>query len=205
MARIAVIGGSGYAGRSIIAEAVSRGHTVLAVARRVPSERHAGAIYIEGSLTDVPDLVAQLIGVDVVVSAVAPRGDMLGLVRPNITALVTYLPDDVRVGVIGGAVSALVTPEGERLVDLPSVADEYMPEALESVGILDDLKAGPSSLDWFHLRPTGGFEGWDAEDRSEADGGWIVTDAEGEAHTDSADLAVAVVDEIEQPRRTRTA
>ena len=85
MARIAVIGGSGYAGRHIVAEAVSRGHSVLAIARRIPSERQSGAIYIEGSLTDVPDLLAQLQGVDVVVSAVAPRGDMQGLVRPNIT------------------------------------------------------------------------------------------------------------------------
>ena len=65
MARIAVIGGSGYAGRHIVAEAVSRGHTVLSIARRIPSERHEGALYIEGSLTDVPDLLAQLEGVDV--------------------------------------------------------------------------------------------------------------------------------------------
>ena len=32
MARIAVIGGTGYAGRHIIAEAVERGHTVVSVA-----------------------------------------------------------------------------------------------------------------------------------------------------------------------------
>ena len=89
MARIAVIGGSGYAGRHIVAEAVSRGHTVLSIARRIPSERHEGALYVEGSLTDVPDLLAQLEGVDVVVSAVAARGEMEGLVRPNVAALVS--------------------------------------------------------------------------------------------------------------------
>ena len=33
MARIAVIGGTGYAGSNIVAEAVSRGHTVVSVAR----------------------------------------------------------------------------------------------------------------------------------------------------------------------------
>jgi len=92
MARIAVIGGSGYAGRHIVAEAVSRGHSVLSIARRIPAERHAGAIYVEGSLTDVPDLLAQIEGVDVVVSAVAPRGEMQGLVRSNIGALVSLLP-----------------------------------------------------------------------------------------------------------------
>jgi putative NADH-flavin reductase len=39
MTRIAVIGGTGYAGRHIVAEAVRRGHTVVSVARSVPSER----------------------------------------------------------------------------------------------------------------------------------------------------------------------
>ena len=130
MARIAVIGGTGYAGRHIVEEAVKRGHSVLAIARRIPSERFAGAIYIEGSLTDVPDLLAQLQGVDVVISAVAPRGDMAGLVRPNLASLVSLLPADVRVGVVGGAGGSLIAEGGERLVDQPSFAEEYKPEAL---------------------------------------------------------------------------
>ena len=71
MARIAVIGGTGYAGRHIVAEAVSRGHTVVSVARSVPAERVEGATYVEGTLLDVPGLVAELEGVDVIVSAVA--------------------------------------------------------------------------------------------------------------------------------------
>ena len=67
MARIAVIGGTGYAGRHIVAEAVERGHTVVSVARSIPGERIPGATYVEGTLLDVPSLVAELQGVDVVV------------------------------------------------------------------------------------------------------------------------------------------
>jgi putative NADH-flavin reductase len=205
MARIAVIGGSGYAGRQIVAEAVRRGHTVLSIARRVPSERVHGAMYIEGSLTDVPDLLAQIVGVDVVVSAVPPRGDMAGLVRPNIAALVSTLPEDVRLGVIGGAVSSLVTATGERIVDLPSVAGDYMPEALESIGVLDDLQAVGGSLDWFHIHPSGGFEGWDPDEPTSSESGWIITDASGQRSISGIDLEVAVVDEIEDPRSARGA
>jgi hypothetical protein len=205
MARIAVIGGSGYAGRQIVAEAVRRGHTVLSIARRVPSERVHGAMYIEGSLTDVPDLLAQLVGVDVVVCAVPARGDMAGLVRPNIAALVSTLPEDVRLGVIGGAVSSLVTADGGRIVDLPSVAGDYMPEALESVGILDDLQAAGESADWFHIHPSGGFEGWDPDEPTSSESGWTITDAAGQTSLSGIDLEVAVVDEIENPRRARGA
>ena len=78
MARIAVIGGTGYAGRHIVAEAVSRGHTVVSVARNGARGADRGCHVLEGTLLDVPGLVAELQGVDVVVSAVAPRGDMVG-------------------------------------------------------------------------------------------------------------------------------
>ena len=112
MPRIAVIGGTGYAGSHIVTEAVRRGHTVVSIARSVPTERIEGATYLEGTVLDVPGLVAQLEGVDVVVSAVAPRGDMEGKLRPAIAELVTALPENVRVGVVGGAGGSLVAEGG---------------------------------------------------------------------------------------------
>jgi len=108
VSRIAVIGGTGYAGSHIVAEAVRRGHTVVSVARSVPAERLEGATYIEGTVLDVPGLTAELEGVDVVVSAVAPRGDMLGKLRPAIAQLASVLPESVRLGVVGGAGGSLV-------------------------------------------------------------------------------------------------
>ena len=68
MSNIAVIGGTGYAGRHIVAEAAGRGHTVLSVARRVAGERVPGVTYVEGTLLDVPSLLAELQGVDAAVS-----------------------------------------------------------------------------------------------------------------------------------------
>ena len=206
MARIAVIGGTGYAGRHIVAEAVERGHTVVSVARSIPGERIAGATYIEGTLLDVPSLVAELQGVDVVVSAVPARGDMVGLVRPAVAELLAALPDTVRIGVIGGAGGSLSAPGGPRVVDLPSFTEEYKPEAFEAIGILEDLEATPASRDFFFLHPAGGFGMWNPGERtgSYRDGGdVIVTDDGGESFISGADLAVAVIDEIENPKHRR--
>ncbi len=206
MARIAVIGGTGYAGSHIVAEAVSRGHTVVSVARSVPNERIEGATYIEGTLLDVPSLVAELEGVDVVVVAVPARGDMEGQVRTNVAELVAELPGTVRVGVIGGAGGSLIAPGGERLVDQPSFTEEYKPEALEAIGVLEDLQQGPASRDWFYVHPAGGFGFWNPGERTGAyrDGGDVlVTDADGESFISGADLGVAVVDEIEDPKHSR--
>jgi putative NADH-flavin reductase len=206
MARIAVIGGTGYAGRHIVTEAVNRGHTVVSVARSVPAERVEGATYVEGTILDVPSLVAELDGVDVVVSTIPARGDMLGLVRPNVAALVAALPETVRVGVIGGAGGSLVAPGGERLVDQPSFTDEYKPEALEAIEILEDLQATDASRDWFYVHPAGGFGVWNPGERTGTyrDGGDVlVTDADGESFISGADLGVAVIDEIENPKHSR--
>lgn len=205
MALIAVLGGTGYAGRHIVAEAVDRGHTVLSVARSVPSERVPGATYIEATLLDVPGLVAQLEGVDVVVSAIAPRGEMEGMVRPNLEALNTVLPDAVRIGVIGGAGGSLVAPGGPRVVDA-GFPEDFKAEALEAIGVLEDLQNDVSGRDWFFVHPAGGFGAWNPGERTGAyrDGGdVIVTNAEGESFISGADLAVAVLDEIENPKHSR--
>lgn len=206
MTRIAVLGGTGYAGRNIVAEAVSRGHTVVSVARSVPSDRVEGATYVEGTILDVPGLVAELEGVEVIVSTIPARGDMVGKVRPGVEELVAELPANVRVGVIGGAGGSLVAPEGPRLVDLDSFTEEYKPEALEAIGILEDLEATPASRDWFYVHPAGGFGAWNAGERTGVyrDGGDVlVTDADGESYISGPDLGVAVVDEIENPRHSR--
>ncbi|WP_159501329.1 NAD(P)-dependent oxidoreductase [Microbacterium sp. 18062] len=206
MTRIAVIGGTGYAGSHIVAEAVRRGHTVLSVARTVPGERVEHATYLEGTLLDIPSLATELQGVEVVVSAVAARGDMLGLVRPALAQLNSVLPEDVRIGVVGGAGGSLVAEGGPRLIDTPEFAEEYKPEAREALDVLEDLRADASGRDWFYVHPAGGFGVWAPGDRTGAyrDGGHVlVTDADGESFISGADLAVAVLDEIENPRHSR--
>lgn len=206
MARIAVIGGTGYAGRHIVEEAIRRGHTVVSVARKAPAERIHGVTYIEGTILDVPNLVAELEGADVVVAAVAPRGDMRGRVRSNLAELAETLPKTVRIGVIGGAGGSLVAPGGPRLVDTDGFDEEHKPESLEAYGVLEDLRSGAAARDWFYVHPAGGFGAWNPGERtgSYRDGGDVlVVDEQGESYISGADLGVAVIDEIEDPKHRR--
>ncbi|MFS0866798.1 NAD(P)-dependent oxidoreductase [Microbacterium sp. 179-B 1A2 NHS] len=205
MTRIAVIGGTGYAGSHIVREAVTRGHTVVSVARTLPADRIDGATYVEGTLLDAPALAAELDGVEVVVVSVAPRGDMAGKVRPSVAELLVQLPAEVRVGVIGGAGGSLVAPEGPRLVD-SGFPDEFKPEALEAIDILGDLKSDATGRDWFYVHPAAGFGVWAPGERTGTyrDGGDVlVTGEDGESFISGPDLGVAVVDEIESPKHSR--
>jgi putative NADH-flavin reductase len=207
MARISVFGGTGYTGGNIVAEAVKRGHTVTSVSRSLPEQRVDGVDYLTGSLLDPDTRAKALANADVVVVAVAPRGDMAGQVHPGITALAAEAERaGVRIGVIGGAGSLHVAEGGPRLFDTPDFPAEYKPESLEMAAALDDLRAAPESLDWFYLCPPaafGGFAPGEARGTYRVADDLLLTDDEGNSFIGGADFGTAVVDEIEQPAHRR--
>ena len=81
MSRITVIGGTGYAGSAIVAEAAARGHEVTALSRSLPDEPVPGVNYVQGDATDESALSSAVSGADVVVGALAPRGPLAGSFR----------------------------------------------------------------------------------------------------------------------------
>lgn len=125
--------------------------------------------------------------------------------RGAIAELVAALPEEVRVGVIGGAGGSLVAPGGPRLIDT-DFPEEFKPEAFEAIGVLEDLQATDAARDWFFVHPAAAFGAFNPGERTGRyrDGGDVmVTDEAGESHLSGADLAVAVLDEIESPRHHR--
>ncbi len=75
MAVITVIGGTGYAGAAIVAEAHARGHQVTSISRTLPGAKLDGVTY---KTADVTAGVPSLDGADEVVAALSPRGSNLG-------------------------------------------------------------------------------------------------------------------------------
>ncbi len=206
MARIIVFGGTGFAGRHIVQEAVSRGHEVLAVSRNEPGDPVDGATYRQGTALDLAPLAEDFIGAEAVVSALSPRGDMTDKVLEaldNLTHQVTGT--STRIGVIGGAGGSLVAPGGPRLFD-QGFPEEYKHEAQVGIDSLALLEASDASIDWFFIHPAEVFGAWAEGERTGhyRDGGdVIVRDADGKSYISGADLAVAVVDEIEQGNHRR--
>jgi len=209
MTRIHVFGGTGYAGGSIVTEAANRGHAVTSISRSRPAQQLDRVGYLEGSILDAGTRAEVLAGTDVVVVAVAPRGEMAGRVQPAIKALASDARGtDVRLGVIGGAGSLQVAKDGPRLSETPDFPAAYQAEALEMAAALDDLRVEPEALDWFYLSPAAGFGGFaPGEQRGtyRVGGDLLLTDAEGNSFIGGADFGRAVVDEIERPvhRRVR--
>lgn len=206
MARIVVLGGTGYAGRHIVREAVNRGHEVVVISRSAPDTPVEGASYLRGSALESISLATAFEGADAVVSALSPRGDMTDRVLEALRNVIALLADtSTRLGVVGGAGGSLVAPDGPRLFDL-EFPEEYRYEAkvgIDSLALLEETDAG---LDWFFVHPAEVFGPWAEGERTGhyRDGGDVlVRDADGRSFISGADFAIAVIDEIEQGRHRR--
>lgn len=205
MSRIVILGGTGYAGGHIAAEAARRGHQVLAISRGAVAEPLEAVEYRTGDVREESVLAEALDGADVVVSALSPRGDMADLEAfRGVEQAVARLAQDrgVRFGVIGGAGSLLVAEGGPKLVDTPDFPAEFAQEPRVLDAVLQDLRGSDEGLDWFFVSPAGGFGDFapgEATGSYRVGGDVLLTDEEGNSFISGADLALAVVDELEKP------
>ncbi|TRY18160.1 NAD-dependent epimerase [Tessaracoccus rhinocerotis] len=206
MARITVIGGTGYAGRGIVEAAVERGHEVTSYSRHLPEDRLDGVEYRTGSFAEEDVAREAVDGSDVVVVAVPPRGEMVGRVGGAIAQLASIAQDSgARLGVVGGAASLRVAPDGPRILD-GDVPAELKPEMLEMAQVLSDLRAADEALDWFYFSPAGGFGSFapgETTGKYRLGGEVLVTDAQGNSNLSAGDLGIAILDEIEKPAHRR--
>lgn len=210
MSRIVILGGTGYAGGLIAAEAARRGHEVLSVSRSAAQDPVEGVEHRAGDVRDATILAEVLSGADVVISALSPRGDMADL--EEFRALQQRIAQGARtagarLGVIGGAGSLLVAEDGPKLVDTPDFPTEFAQEPRVLDAVLQDLRGADGGLDWFFLSPAGGFGSFapgEATGTYRVGGDVLLTDEKGESFISGADLALAMVDEIERPAHRRT-
>ncbi|MEO5534644.1 MAG: NAD(P)H-binding protein [Pseudolysinimonas sp.] len=205
MARITVLGGTGYAGAAIVAEAAKRGHEVTSVSRSASESPIDGVHYVTGSALDAAVLDAVLPGRDVVVSAMSPRGDMAQQLDAVIDGLIARLGHPgipTRLGFVGGASSLQTEEGGPTLWDVSKehIPDDVKPEVETGIRVLETLKATPETLDWFYVSPPRDFGSWlgtPSKGRYQLGGDVLLTDADGGSTISADDLAIAIVDEIE--------
>lgn len=159
MSRITVIGGTGYAGSAIAAEAAARGHQVTALSRSQPDAPIPNVSHVRGDATDEATLSAAMEGSDVVVDALAPRGTTPGYAR-EVHRTVARLADaaGVRLFIVGGASSLRPAPGADRFVTDPDhlglIPEELHEEIRDGARfIMDDLPATPATLDWVYVSP----------------------------------------------------
>jgi putative NADH-flavin reductase len=187
--KIAVYGATGAIGSVIVEEARSRGHEVTGISRRGSD--------LTGDALD-PELATSVAEKhDVVVSALGPsRTEDDGTRFVDTIANLVATLGDRRLLVVGGAGS--LTVDGVRLLDTPEFPEEYKSEAAKGAASLDLLRSAPEGVDWTYLSPAPVIQ------PGERTGHYRVgTESPVGDVVSIEDYAVALVDEIEQPRHQR--
>jgi putative NADH-flavin reductase len=206
MTSIAIIGGTGYAGSHIAAEAARRGLAVTTISRSAESSPVPGVSHVQGQIAD-PALVEQLAEQhDVLVLAVHADGEPALLdVLPGIAK--AAVAGGARLGVVGGAGSLYVAEGGPLLVDTAEFPAEYKATALAHADVLEWFRGTEPDLDWFYVSPPalfGSYAPGEATGAYRTGGDLLLVDDAGNSEISGADFAVAFVDEIVEPKHRRT-
>jgi putative NADH-flavin reductase len=203
VSRITVIGGTGYAGSAIVAEAAARGHQVTALSRSRPDAPVPDVTYVEGDATDEATLAAVIEGADAVVAALAPRGPLAAAFR-DVYRTVARLADAAGASlfVVGGYSSLRPAPGADRFVtDLSQVPAELHEEILAGAAlVIEDLPATPASLNWVFVSPALRFGAHMPAERAGRYrlGDDVAVRPEDGGAISAADYALGFVDLIEQ-------
>ncbi|MEE1921184.1 NAD(P)-dependent oxidoreductase [Pseudomonas sp. 148P] len=197
MSKIAIIGATGRAGGQLLEEALRRGHSVTAIARNPAKlEGRAGVTPVALDIKDAAALQQALAGHDVVLSAAhfsgIPAETLLG---PAKKAGVK------RVLVVGGA-GSLLLPDDTRVIDSPDFPEAYKAEASAGAVYLETLRQ-EKELDWTFLSPSAEFVEGPRTGSYKLGKDHLLIGADGKSWITFADYAIALLDEVEQPKHSR--
>ncbi|WP_159838570.1 NAD(P)-dependent oxidoreductase [Nocardia sp. CY41] len=203
--KIAVVGANGMVGSRVIAEAVSRGHEIVAVFRRQPpTSLPPGVSAVEGDANDADRMSAVFDGVDAIVAATRPAPGQEHTVTATTAALLNAARTTrSRVLVVGGAAPLRASEHSDRLVlDNP----EYVPAAIRpiaaaSVAQWETCRTHPA--DSVYLSPPALLEPGRRTGKYRRGAATLIISADGSSRISAEDLAVAVLDELESPGRSR--
>lgn len=198
--KIGIIGATGKAGSKILAEAVSRDHEVTAIVRNASKLQEQSVAVLEKDVFDLT--TTDINGFDVVINAFgAPMGQETLHVKAG-RHLIDIFKDEIntKLFVVGGAGSLFIDPEKTTLViDTPDFPDFVKPTASNQAKNLEDLK--DSTITWTFLSPSAIFDPEGPRTGKYIEGkDNLLVNEQGESYVSYADFAIAVLDEIENPK-----
>lgn len=203
--RVLLLGATGKVGAPVLSELHRRGHDITAAVRDAsrlaaegPNLRHRS-----GDAFDAAFLTDAAAGADVVVCSVALR-DAAQSERTPVelmrSAARAAAGAGARLVALGGA-GSLRTASGDDLVDTPGFPDVAKKESLGFRAALHDLiDNAPDGLVWAMVSPPMSieFDGPRTGRYRTGDNDLLLDDA-GASRISAADLAMAIVDEVENP------
>ncbi len=199
---VVLFGATGMIGSRVLKELFSRGHTVTAVARdpsRVPNE--PGVKAVQGDVLNTAQVAEIVKGSDAVISAYSPVQNPEVLVDATKSLIAGLKQAAVKRFIeVGGAGSLFVAPN-VRLIDAPNFPAEYKEIALAHADALEVLRN--SDLDWTYFSPAAFIQPGERTGKFRLGEDTLIADEKGNSRISAEDYAIALVDEVENPKYIR--
>jgi uncharacterized protein len=205
--RIALIGATGFIGSKILAEAAGRRHTITAICRHpenVPALEGVKTRSVE--VTDVAALADAIASHDIVVHACAPPREMeMEAKIAAQTAITTAIIGAMkargipRIIAVGGAGTLLI--DGVRSMDRPDFPPQFLGGA-RATAVVKELLQEEYDFDWTVLCPSTAIVPGERTGKYRLDFDDLIVMADGTSKISVEDYALALVNEIEEPRYT---
>ncbi len=206
MKNVVLIGASGFVGNAILNELLSRGHKVTAVVRN-PEKINVSNSNLEIAKADIADtnaMVGICKGKEAIISAYNPgwtNPDIYGETLRNYPLILEAAKRSgaKRLLCVGGAGTLFCAP-GLRVVDSGAIPDAIM-GGVKSLGefYLNTLM-NEKDIDWIFFSPAGTLEPGKRTGKFRLGKDDLIIDENGISHISVEDYAVAMVDELENPK-----
>ncbi len=205
--KLALIGASGFVGAAVLQEALNRGHQLTGIVRQPEKlPQHPALSAVAGDAYDADALAQTLAGHDAVIHAFNPgwgTADIRQRFIQGTQAIYSAVKQAAitRLLVVGGAGSLYVAP-GRQLLDTAGFPDAYK-EGAEGARQALELIREENTLDWSFISPPALLQPGERSAQFRLGGDQLLMNGEAPASISVADLAVAIIDELEQPQHIR--
>jgi uncharacterized protein len=195
--KVALIGATGFVGQHILNEALSRNHEVTALVRNPSHVAQASGLIAKAlNVHNSEEVTSQLVKHDAVIVSLSYEG-------LNIDSFIRAVKASgvPRLLVVGGAGSLEVAPN-VQVVDTPNFPEEWKATALAARDLLNALR-GERELDWTYLSPSAFLEPGERTGKFRLGTDQLLLNDKGESRISNQDYAVALIDELENPKHNQ--
>lgn len=206
MKSVVLIGASGFVGTAILNELLSRGHKVTAVVRNPEkiNVSNSNLRIVKADVSDTDAMTEACKDKDAIISAYNPGWANPDIYEETLRNYPLILEAAKRSGAkrllcVGGAGTLFCAP-GLRVVDSGAIPDVIM-GGVKSLGefYLNTLM-NEKAIDWIFFSPAGTLEPGKRTGKFRLGKDELIVDENGISHISVEDYAVAMVDELENPK-----
>ncbi len=206
--KIIVFGARGDVGSRIVQEALARGHQVTAVVRSA-TQRSDLPLAVDTVVADVASraqVEALMVGHNLAISAVRPPDGQEALLAPLTRSLLdAALRSRTRILIVGGAAS-LQMPDDKSTTVL--TAPGFLPDAVVAIARACqeqyELCIAEHRVDWAYLSPPAMLTPGVRTGNYRLGSDVLLIGPDGSSAISMEDFAVALIDEAEAPRHSRS-